>query len=126
MVTFFENLGRQRILEKKAWGNSYDYRLNQYANFDEGLGTEGSLAQVRRERRGLPTRFNLEITKHHSLFSLHKVSMDIIKFNKVKRFVERQNWTVTANVLVRSWSSRSLFDLLERDRNGRKNVVMLF
>lgn len=128
VVSFFENLDRQKNLEKKAWANGYDYRLNQYANFDEnhGISLESSLVDRKRiGRMNLPTRLSLNRSQQPSYFSLHKVSRDIIKFNKVKRLAERQNWTVTANVLVRSWNSKSLFGIMERDRNGRQKIIML-
>jgi hypothetical protein len=128
MMTFFENLPRHKNLEKKAWGNSYDYRLNQYATFDDlhGLSLDNSVAQSKRgERRLLPNRYSFERARNPNLYSLHKVSTDIIKHKRVEKMSKVQNWTVTADVLVRVWNSRTLFTIVERDKIGRRQFALL-
>lgn len=127
--SFFQNLSRHKKLEKKAWANNYDYRMNLYGNFEE-LTTITRESRLNSQRNTSTTKklvsFHPDRLRRYNLYTLHKISKDLLNFSKVRRLIEKPNLVVTGNVLVRWWTSQSLFTLIEKDYAGRGITTLVF
>jgi hypothetical protein len=124
-LTFFQYLPRQSILEKKAFRNSYDYRLTQFENLADTRDYENAKSDWEKSQKD---RKKDKFSRFHmfNVKSAVRLFNDYMCLQRVKKHLSRPNWTICMDVLVRRWTSGALLLLKEKDRKGLNRIYCIY